>query len=327
MVVSGTPFVGFPTEAWLLFAAMTAGPQFLGHTVFNHLLGEVKASVVSVALLAEPVGVHAASALLVFHERPGPQVVAGAAVVLAGVQSLGSPSRARAPRCSRAARGRVATMPVDRPVTIEEWEAAARQALPVGVFDYIAGGAGGERTLAANVAAFDRWTVWPSMLRASGEPDPSTSVLGTPFAFPVVDRPLGVPMAGARRRGTGDRARRRDARGADVRAPRPSLTGSRTSRRPATALWWQLYIWRDRDATADLLRARRRRAIGALVWTVDVPSLGRRHRDTRNGYALPIGPGGSPQEFESNLSWNDLALDPRARAVPARRGEGDPARR
>ena len=84
MVVSGTPFVGFPAEAWLLFAAMTAGPQFLGHTVFNHLLGEVKASVVSVALLAEPIGATLLG-LLVFHERPGPQVVAGAAVVLAGV--------------------------------------------------------------------------------------------------------------------------------------------------------------------------------------------------------------------------------------------------
>jgi len=84
MVVSGTPFVGFPAEAWLLFAAMTAGPQFLGHTVFNHLLGEVKASVVSVALLAEPVGATLLG-LLVFQERPGPQVVVGAAIVLAGV--------------------------------------------------------------------------------------------------------------------------------------------------------------------------------------------------------------------------------------------------
>jgi drug/metabolite transporter (DMT)-like permease len=84
MVVSGTPFVGFPAEAWLLFAAMTAGPQFLGHTVFNHLLGEVKASVVSVALLAEPVGATLLG-LLVFQERPGTQVVVGAAIVLAGV--------------------------------------------------------------------------------------------------------------------------------------------------------------------------------------------------------------------------------------------------
>jgi drug/metabolite transporter (DMT)-like permease len=84
MLVSGTPFFGFPPEAWALFAAMTVGPQFLGHTVFNHLLAEVKASVVSVALLAEPVG---ATLLgwLVFHERPGPQIVVGAAIVLAGV--------------------------------------------------------------------------------------------------------------------------------------------------------------------------------------------------------------------------------------------------
>jgi len=84
MLVSGTPFVGFPAEAWLLFAAMTAGPQFLGHTVFNHLLGEMKASVVSVALLAEPVGATLLG-LLIYHERPGAQVVAGAIVVLAGV--------------------------------------------------------------------------------------------------------------------------------------------------------------------------------------------------------------------------------------------------
>jgi drug/metabolite transporter (DMT)-like permease len=84
MLVSGTPFFGFPAEAWVLFAAMTIGPQFLGHTVFNHLLGELKASVVSVALLAEPVGATLLG-FLVFQERPGVQVVAGAAIVLAGV--------------------------------------------------------------------------------------------------------------------------------------------------------------------------------------------------------------------------------------------------
>jgi drug/metabolite transporter (DMT)-like permease len=84
MLVSGTPFFGFPPQAWLLFAAMTAGPQFLGHTVFNHLLGEVKASVVSVALLAEPIGA-TLLAFLVFGERPGVRTIVGAAIVLAGV--------------------------------------------------------------------------------------------------------------------------------------------------------------------------------------------------------------------------------------------------
>jgi drug/metabolite transporter (DMT)-like permease len=84
MLLSGTPFVGFPADAWLLFAAMTAGPQFLGHTVFNHLLGEVKASVVSVALLAEPIGATLLG-VVIYHELPGPQTVVGAVVVLAGV--------------------------------------------------------------------------------------------------------------------------------------------------------------------------------------------------------------------------------------------------
>ena len=84
MLVSGTPFSGFPPEAWVLFAAMTAGPQFLGHTVFNHLLGELKASVVSVALLAEPVG-STVLAIVIFDEVPGIAVVVGAAIVLAGI--------------------------------------------------------------------------------------------------------------------------------------------------------------------------------------------------------------------------------------------------
>jgi len=84
MLATGTPFLGYPSEAWALFAAMTVGPQFLGHTVFNHLLEYLKASVVSVALLAEPIGA-TVLAYLIFGERAGPQVVIGGAIVLAGV--------------------------------------------------------------------------------------------------------------------------------------------------------------------------------------------------------------------------------------------------
>jgi len=104
MLVSGTPFSGFPTEAWALFAAMTIGPQFLGHTVFNHLLGELRASVVSVALLAEPVGA-TLLAFLIFHERPGPQVVVGAVIVLAGVAITVLAEAARRPEVLAAPEG------------------------------------------------------------------------------------------------------------------------------------------------------------------------------------------------------------------------------
>jgi len=197
-------------------------------------------------------------------------------------------------------------MPGDRPVTIEEWEAAARQVLPVGVFDYIAGGAGRERTLAANVAAFDRWSVWPSMLRGSGEPDASTSVLGTPFAFPVGIAPWAFQ---SQVHAEGERATARAAAtlGVPMCVSSTVLDGLEDVAAAGASLWWQLYIWRDRGATADLLRRAEAAGYRALVWTVDVPSLGQRHRDSRNSYTLPIGPAGSPQEFEPNLSWDDLA--------------------
>src|SRR5439155_1466350 len=51
MVASRTAFVGYPAKTWLMFALITAGPQFLGHTTFNYLLGHVRASVIAVALL------------------------------------------------------------------------------------------------------------------------------------------------------------------------------------------------------------------------------------------------------------------------------------
>lgn len=84
MIVSETPFTGYPPETWFWFVAITVGPQFLGHTVFNYLLGHVRASIVSVSLLAEPVGA-TILALVVLGEAPGVGTVIGGAIVLAGV--------------------------------------------------------------------------------------------------------------------------------------------------------------------------------------------------------------------------------------------------
>src|SRR3954447_1964529 len=191
------------------------------------------------------------------------------------------------------------------PVTLDEWESAARAILPPGVFHYIAGGAGAERTLAANETAFDRWTIWPSMLRASGDPDPSTSILGTPFAFPVGIAPWAFQWQ-VDPDGEAGTAHAAAALGVPMCVSSTVLEGLEDVTASGAALWWQLYIWRNRDATADLLRRAEAAAYRALVWTVDVPALGRRHRDTRTGFALPLGPAGTPQEFDPDLSWDDL---------------------
>jgi drug/metabolite transporter (DMT)-like permease len=94
-LISGTPLVGFDPEVWLLFALMAAGPQILGHTVFNYLLREVDATVVAVAVMGEPVGA-SLLALALFGEVPPASAIVGGAVVLAGIYvAVTAQSRAR----------------------------------------------------------------------------------------------------------------------------------------------------------------------------------------------------------------------------------------
>jgi drug/metabolite transporter (DMT)-like permease len=78
---------GYSGETWFWLAAITAGPQLMGHTVFNWALRYVQASIISGTILAEPV-VAALLAWLVLSERPGPLTIVGGAVVLAGLYFL-----------------------------------------------------------------------------------------------------------------------------------------------------------------------------------------------------------------------------------------------
>ncbi|MEP6759111.1 MAG: alpha-hydroxy acid oxidase, partial [Actinomycetota bacterium] len=181
----------------------------------------------------------------------------------------------------------------------------AREVLPAGVFDYVAGGAGAEHTLADNDAAFERTHVWPRVLRRSGSPDPSTELLGMPLAFPVAVAPWAF-QSQVHPEGELATARAAAALGTAMCVSSTVLDRLEDIATTEAALWWQLYLWRDRDATADLLRRARAAGYRAVVWTVDVPALGLRHRDARSGFTLPVGPAGSPQEFDPAISWDDL---------------------
>ncbi|HEX5948166.1 MAG TPA: DMT family transporter [Actinomycetota bacterium] len=83
-LVAGTPLSGFEPTVWLLFVLMAAGPQILGHTVFNYLLRDLDATVVAVAIMGEPVGA-SLLALALFGEVPPWSAVIGGVVVLVGI--------------------------------------------------------------------------------------------------------------------------------------------------------------------------------------------------------------------------------------------------
>lgn len=100
-------FTGYPAYAWLLFLALAVGPMLLGHTSFNWSLRHVRAYVVSLVMLLEPVGATLLAILLLGSaEVPGPEVLAGGLVVLVGVAvSLRARARERARHGGGAPRG------------------------------------------------------------------------------------------------------------------------------------------------------------------------------------------------------------------------------
>jgi drug/metabolite transporter (DMT)-like permease len=83
-LLTGSSLGGYQATAWLALAGVVAGPQLLGHTVFNSLLASVSASVVAVVMLLEPV-IATVLAWWLFDEVPGPSLWAGGPMVLAGV--------------------------------------------------------------------------------------------------------------------------------------------------------------------------------------------------------------------------------------------------
>ena len=179
-----------------------------------------------------------------------------------------------------------------RAASVADLRTMARRRLPRGVFDYIDGGAGGERTLAANTAAYARTTFRPRVLRDVGAVDPSTTLLGRPVPFPLVLAPTGFTRIADP---DGELAVARAAAAAGVPYTLSTL-GTRSIEEVSAAggaLWFQVYAWRDRGMVKEMIDRAAAAGYEALVLTVDTAVLGRRERDIRRGFTLPpkIGPG------------------------------------
>ncbi|BBX09212.1 lactate 2-monooxygenase [Mycolicibacterium aichiense] len=78
------------------------------------------------------------------------------------------------------------------PMSFDELEARAAQALPPSIWSYVAGGAGDERTQRVNVSAFEQWGLIPRMLVGATERDLSVELWGRRWPAPVFMAPIGV---------------------------------------------------------------------------------------------------------------------------------------
>jgi len=174
------------------------------------------------------------------------------------------------------------------PVPLSQLEAKAREVLSPRAYDYVAGGAAGERTMRANMEAFHCWRIVPRMFRDVSSRDTSLEVLGTKLAAPVLVGPVGVqeiihPEA--------DIASAKAA--ASVGLPFVlSTVSSRSIEEVAETAgdgvrWFQLYWGRNPELTASMLRRAEAAGYCAIVVTLDTAILGWRERDLEHGY-LPF---------------------------------------
>jgi 4-hydroxymandelate oxidase len=198
-------------------------------------------------------------------------------------------------------------MQPNRFVTVDDFEPVARELLPQDVFDYYAGGAGDEWTLRENRAAFDRWVIRPRMLTGVTERDLATEVLGTRVAFPILVAPWAYQRLA---HADGELATARACAAAGTIMVVSTTTVDYLEEVAGAASgpkWWQLYLFTDRGVTADMLQRVVAAGYGAVCFTVDLPQIGLRHRDTRNAFLMPLGLPQDDRVYDPGISWADIA--------------------
>ncbi|MEO1516030.1 MAG: lactate 2-monooxygenase [Bacteroidota bacterium] len=203
------------------------------------------------------------------------------------------------------------------PIRFSDLQAAAAEKLPAEAYAYIAGGAGAERTMYHNVHSFDRWRIWPRMLRDVSQRDLSIELLGRRLPSPFLLSPIGVlELAHA----DADLAVAR----ASSRHQIPMIFSNQASfamEECAAVMgdaprWFQLYWSKSNDLVASLVQRAEACGCEAIVVTLDTTLLGWRERDLDMAY-LPFMQGKGIAQYISDPVFQKLLDAPEEESSPA----------
>lgn len=174
-------------------------------------------------------------------------------------------------------------------LNVADYARAARCRLPKDVCDYYEGGALDEITLRENAAAWQRLKLWYRVLARVGPRELTTTVLGQPVSMPILVAPTAFHKLACQE---GEIAMAKAAKAAGTLFILSSLSNTAMESvfaHAASPRWFQLYIYKDREITLELVQRAEAAGAEAIVLTVDAPGLGTRERDTRNRFRLPDG--------------------------------------
>jgi 4-hydroxymandelate oxidase len=179
--------------------------------------------------------------------------------------------------------------PPARPLNLDEYEAAARARLPAMVYDYYAGAADDEITLRANRSAYGEIFLRPRVLQDVGTVDTSLELLGERLSVPILLAPTAFQKLADPQ---GELAPARAARAAGSLLVASTLSTTPVedvARAVGGPFWFQLYVYRDRELSREMVARAKAAGCTALCLTVTFPVAGNRERDVRNRFMLPPG--------------------------------------
>jgi L-lactate dehydrogenase (cytochrome) len=164
----------------------------------------------------------------------------------------------------------------------------AQRRLPSPVFHFLDGAAETETTAERNTSAFDDERLVPRCLVDVASVRTSIRLLGQDIEWPVFCSPTG-----------GSRFFHPSGELAVARATANAGTFYGLSTNSTYSLedvaaasngpkMFQLYVFKDRDITRELIERCKRSGYQALCLAVDAPTVGKRERDLRTGFGIPI---------------------------------------
>lgn len=214
---------------------------------------------------------------------------------------------------------------LDQLVCFDDFRDAARQRLSPAAWDYYRSGALREWTLAENERAWERWCLVRRAMVDVSSVDITTTVLGSDVSLPVLIAPTAFHRLAT---ADGEVATARAARAAGTVMVNSTLSTVPLEQVADTGAmrWFQLYVFKDRGLTRELVERAVAAGFTAIVPTVDTPTIGIRYADQRNRFVLPDGMelanvavaldagadgAGSglrafSQQFDQSLTWRDI---------------------
>jgi L-lactate dehydrogenase (cytochrome) len=191
------------------------------------------------------------------------------------------------------------------PASVSDFRILAEKRLPKVLFDYVDGGAFEEATLAANRTDIQRISLRQKILRDVSSIDTSTTLFGQTLSLPLVLAPVGFAGMMARR-GEAQAARAAEVAGIPFALSTVGICPIEEVRQATKApFWFQLYMMKDRGVVREILARAEAAKCGALLFTVDLPVMGTRYRDIRNGMGAQLSKSGLKMAwgFASHPGW------------------------